>query len=128
MGYPLKVVSKGTVFTFVTDKNLEKIAEKDIVLEQIDQLQQELKIEKLNIIAGGGSVMNAMLVLENRPAIMFKFPKKETGGGSIWDFAATACIYKELQLRATDYKGAPLDLNRKDTTFMNDKGVWYENL
>ncbi len=59
---------------------------------------------------------------------MFKFPKKESGGGSIWDFAATACIYQELVLPATNFEGGRLDLNRKEGTFMNQEGVFYANL
>jgi fructose-1,6-bisphosphatase/inositol monophosphatase family enzyme len=59
---------------------------------------------------------------------MLKLPKKENGGGSIWDFAATACIYQELGLPATNFEGGRLDLNRKDSTFMNKEGVFYANL
>jgi len=69
-----------------------------------------------------------MLVLENGPACMSKFPIKEIGGGSIWDYAATACIYHELGLPATDHMGGRLDLNRRDGTFMNHKGIYYSNL
>jgi 3'-phosphoadenosine 5'-phosphosulfate (PAPS) 3'-phosphatase len=67
------------------------------------------------------------MVLENGPACMLKFPKKENGGGSIWDFAATACIYQELGLSATNFTGGRLDLNRKNSTFMNHEGVFYAN-
>ena len=79
-------------------------------------------------IAGAGSVLNGIIVLENGPACMLKFPKKETGGGSIWDYAATACIYQELGLVATNFAGGRLDLNRKEDTFMNHEGVFYSNL
>lgn len=48
--------------------------------------------------------------------------------GSIWDFAATACIYQELGLPATNFEGGRLDLNRKEGTFMNQEGVFYGNL
>ena len=79
-------------------------------------------------IDGAGSVLNGILVLENGPAIMLKFPKKENGGGSIWDFAATTCIYQELGLPATNFEGGKLDLNKKAGTFMNHEGVFYGNL
>ena len=78
-------------------------------------------------ISGGGAVLNALLVLENGPACMLKFPKKESGGGSIWDYAATSCIYRELGLPATNFAGERLDLNRKDGTFMNHQGVFFDN-
>jgi 3'-phosphoadenosine 5'-phosphosulfate (PAPS) 3'-phosphatase len=58
---------------------------------------------------------------------MLKRPKKEKGGGSIWDFAATACIFQELGLPATDFEGGALDLNKKNGTFMNEHGVFYAN-
>ena len=79
-------------------------------------------------MAGAGAVLNGIFVLENGPACMLKFPKKENGGGSIWDFAATACIYHELGLAATNFEGERLDLNRKDGTFMNQEGVFFANL
>jgi 3'-phosphoadenosine 5'-phosphosulfate (PAPS) 3'-phosphatase len=72
-------------------------------------------------------VLNAIRVLENGPACMLKFPKKEQGGGSIWDFAATACIFQEVGLSATNFIGGRLDLNRRDSTFMNHEGVLYLN-
>jgi 3'-phosphoadenosine 5'-phosphosulfate (PAPS) 3'-phosphatase len=72
--------------------------------------------------------LNSIMVLENGPACMLKFPKKESGGGSIWDFAATTCIYQELGLAATNFEGGRLDLNRKNSTFMNHEGIFYANL
>jgi len=71
--------------------------------------------------------MNAILVLENGPACMLKYPKHQNGGGSIWDYAATACIYNELQLPATNFEGGRLDLNKEEGTFMNHEGVFYSN-
>ena len=59
---------------------------------------------------------------------MLKYPKKEKGGGSIWDFAASACIYHELDLPATNFEGGRLDLNKREGTFMNHEGVFYINL
>ena len=73
----------------------------------------------------GGAAMNAIWVLENAPACYFKFPKGGNGGGSIWDFAATACLFAEAGAVATDFFGAPLDLNRADSTFMNHRGILY---
>jgi len=69
--------------------------------------------------------MNAIWVLENAPACYFKFPKPENGGGSLWDFAATACIFREVGAIASDIYGAPLDLNRPDSTFMNHRGILF---
>lgn len=73
----------------------------------------------------GGGVMNALWVLENPPACYFKFPRPEKGGGSLWDFAATACIAREVGGIASDIFGEPLDLNRTDSTFMNHCGILF---
>ena len=78
-------------------------------------------------MSGGASVMNGIRVLENGPACMIKYPKKETGGGSIWNFAATACIFHELGFPATNFEGERLDLNKKEGTFMNHEGIFYAN-
>lgn len=78
-----------------------------------------------DITTQGGAVMNAMWVLEHPPACYFKFPKGKIGGGSLWDFAATACIFNELGAVASDIHGASLDLNRADSTFMNHRGILY---
>ncbi len=74
---------------------------------------------------GDGAAMNAMQVLENPPGCYFKFPKPQQGGGSLWDFAATAAIFNECAAVASDFYGAPLELNRADSTFMNHRGVLY---
>ena len=81
--------------------------------------------DKLEIISHGGAAMNAMWVLENYQALYFKFPKKQEGGGSLWDYAASACIYNEISACAQSYDGDKLDLNRLESTFMNHKGILY---
>ncbi len=73
----------------------------------------------------GGGVMNAIWCLEHPPACYFKFPKTGTGGGCFWDFAATACIFREMGGVATDIDGAPLDLNRADTIDLSHCGVFF---
>ena len=79
----------------------------------------------LKMIESNGAVMNACRVLENPPAVYFKFPKPQQGGGSLWDFAATAAIFHEMGAVASDMYGQPLDLNRADSTYMNHRGVLF---
>lgn len=74
---------------------------------------------------GYGAVRNAMSVLSHSNACYFKFPRKEKGGGSIWDFAATRLIFEELALPVTNGKRENLHLNSPETTFMNQQGVVY---
>ena len=73
----------------------------------------------------GGAVMQAITAVNYSRGCYFKYPRVENGGGSIWDYAATNCIYQELQLFATDIHGDPMDLNRTASTFMNHRGIIY---
>lgn len=94
--------------------------------KQIEQLKQSLKdLGYQNLIDHhlGGAVMNGISTIELSPALYYKFPKKALGGGSIWDFAASSIIQSEANGFNSDYNKRPLDLNRKDSTFMNHNGV-----
>ncbi len=114
--------------TYVTDRKMKDTPKLGDLKILLNQHVKQLGLNGLKEMNGAGSVLNAIIVLENGPACMLKFPKKENGGGSIWDFAATACIYQELSLTATTFEGGRLDLNQKDGTFMNKEGVFYANL
>lgn len=127
-GSPWKIKHTNDYLTYVTDRKLKdtpRVAEIERLLHENVEKQG---LQGVKEMAGAGSVLNGILVLENGPACMLKMPKKEKGGGSIWDFAATACIYQELGLPATNFEGRRLDLNRKGGTFMNQGGVFYANL
>lgn len=93
--------------------------------QQLKDLANSLGYQSFEVIQYGGSVMNAIRAAELGDACYFKFPKAGRGGGSIWDFGATACLYHELRLPVSDIYGDPLDLNRADDTFMNHNGVLY---
>ena len=69
--------------------------------------------------------MNTIWTLSNKNACYLKYPKATLGGGSIWDFAASACLFNEAKKSATNIYGEPLDLNRADSTFMNHEGVLF---
>jgi len=114
--------------TYVTDRKLKDTPRLGEIEAMLNEQVVKLSLSGIKEMAGGGSVLNAIRVLENGPACMLKLPKKERGGGSIWDFAATACIYQELGLPATNFEGGKLDLNREDGTFMNHQGIFYTNL
>lgn len=79
----------------------------------------------LRLITSGGAVMNACWVLENAPACYFKLSRKTAGGGSVWDFAATSCIYQELHAWVSDSRGKPLQLNPAGSLYMNRGGIIY---
>ncbi len=78
--------------------------------------------DAVDIRVGAGAVMNALGVLDHAPAGYLKLPAP-AGGGSLWDFAATACLFTEVGAPVTDIHGEPLDLNRTDSTFMHHRGV-----
>lgn len=123
-----KIESTNNHLTYVTDGKLNDTPHADKIKKLLNEKIAAFGLNGMKEIDGAGSVLNAIFVLENGPACMLKFPKKETGGGSLWDFAATACIYNELELRATNFDGGRLDLNRKDSSFMSHEGVFYANL
>lgn len=127
-GRPWEIKPSNDHLTYVTDRKLKDTPRVAEIEDLLNEKVEKLSLNGVKEMAGAGSVLNGIRVLENGPACMLKFPKKEKGGGSIWDFAATACIYQELGLPATNFEGGPLDLNRKDSTFMNHEGVFYANL
>jgi fructose-1,6-bisphosphatase/inositol monophosphatase family enzyme len=127
-GSPWEIKHTNDHLTYVTDRKLKDTPHAAEIERLLNENVEKLSLNGVKEIAGAGAVLNGILVLENGPACMLKLPKKESGGGSIWDFAATACIFQELGLPATNFEGGRLDLNRKDGTFMNHQGVFYANL
>ena len=73
----------------------------------------------------GGAVMNACWVLENPLAYYYKSPKPQEGGGCVWDYAATACLFESAGAWVSDMEGKPLDLNRRESLYMNHKGILF---
>lgn len=126
-GSPWDIQNSNDYLTYVTDKKLKDTPRLPELKGLLQTKVDDLGLKEFKEMSGGASVMNGIRVLEHGPACMIKYPKKETGGGSIWDFASTACIFQELGLRATNFKGGKLDLNKKDGTFMNHEGIFYSN-
>ncbi len=126
-GLPWEIQNVNDYLTYVTDKKLKDTPRLQEMENLLQSYVDDFGLKEFKEISGGASVMNAIRVLENGPACMIKFPKKELGGGSLWDFASTACIFQELGLPATNFNGEKLDLNRKEDTFMNQEGVFYAN-
>lgn len=121
----LSPISTEKVFTWVCDPGFtehKKYAEIRAKIEKVAQqhFNGELKTTEL-----GGAAMNGIWAIENAPACYFKLPKPEKGGGSLWDFAATAAIVNELKASATNMSLGRLDLNRTDSTYMNHEGALY---
>lgn len=71
----------------------------------------------------GGAVMQAISTIDNSPSVFFKRPKPEQGGGCLWDYAASSIIHSEAGGVNSDFHGKPLNLNSKQSVFMNHCGV-----
>lgn len=126
-GIPWRLAPAQKHLSYITDHTLEKAVGTEKIREIINQKATELGVEKVNLISGGGLVINAIRTAENRPAFMLKLPKPTQGGGSLWDYAAAACICQELGLTVRAFTGEPLDLNKKGDTFLNHQGMYFEN-
>lgn len=111
--------------TFISDRSFAKHPQYQQLLTELEMIASEQGCSGLDIIQQGGAAMNACWVLEKGPACYFKFPNKKAGGGGLWDFSASACIFTEINAQVSDIHGQALDLNRRDSIFMNHRGVIY---
>lgn len=72
-----------------------------------------------------GAVLNACELLQTPHICYFKYPRRSNNGGSLWDYAATACLFNEAGAVASDLFGQAMELNRAESTFMNHRGILY---
>ncbi|MEM9016504.1 MAG: inositol monophosphatase family protein [Verrucomicrobiota bacterium] len=117
--------SRDHPLTWAMDRSMTTSPRFPSALKAMEFFVERAGFPGLEILDHAGSVLNACWVTDHDPALYFKFPKKSRGGGSVWDFAATACLASEWGQPATDIHGDPLDLNPAGCTFMNEKGVVY---
>jgi len=117
--------TKLSPLVFISDRSFAKHPQYQDVLNQLQSIAKKMDYPGMEIIQQGGAAMNACWVLEKSPACYFKFPGKHAGGGGLWDFSASACLFNEVNAYASDIYGQNLDLNRADSTFMNHRGVLY---
>ncbi|MBN2718452.1 MAG: inositol monophosphatase [Deltaproteobacteria bacterium] len=121
----MDATQKANPLTVIIDRSAY---ESDALVEMTqlaEQVAQVCGYASTDIFNFGGAAMNALLALTRAPGCYLKFPRTNNSGGSLWDYGATACIYKEAGAVATDLFGAPLDLNRPDSTYMNHRGFIY---
>ncbi len=110
---------------FYVDCSFESDPRREAMTAEMEALAQRMGYARAVIAVGGGAVCNACAVLENPPSVYIKPPKPELGGGSFWDFAATACLFNEAGAYARDYAGRRLELNSATHTFFNHCGVCF---
>ena len=122
-GQPLKINKHNSEYLqLISDHSFSQFDYCPQVETHLQQLAKQYSLGYQSQFQGG-SVMNALWVLQAPMACFFKFPKSTDGGGCIWDFAASCCIAQELGRPITDIYGAPLQLNRAESVFMNHNGV-----
>ncbi len=124
-GVQWEILPKGKELVFTYDRSFENHPERLRVLTELENYAYSIGLQGVVATQFGGAVFNACHALESAPGCHFKFSKPQEGGGSIWDYAATACLYQEAGAWITDVFGEPLDLNRSDSTFMNHRGAVY---
>lgn len=124
LAWPTEPLLHGDVLSVFADRSFLTMDDHDAVVDALGQVAHDMGLTGVQVHANGGAVMNAWDVLTNSPACYFKFPRP-SGGGSLWDFAAAACVFHEVGAVATDIHGEALDLNRADSTFMNHRGVLF---
>jgi fructose-1,6-bisphosphatase/inositol monophosphatase family enzyme len=122
--WPSQAQNSQERLTVFADRSFRERDDYAAITRGLQQIADDLGLSGVDMRPTRGAVMNACGVLGNAPACYFKEPKP-AGGGSLWDFAATACLFNEVGAVATDMHGEPLDLNRADSTFMHHRGVLF---
>jgi 3'-phosphoadenosine 5'-phosphosulfate (PAPS) 3'-phosphatase len=110
------------------DRSFKSDARFTAFMSGIQHFAQTKQLNGVILHDSCGAVMNAIGVLTHQYSCYVKLPKSEKGGGSLWDFAATAAIFNACSTASvSDCFNQPLDLNRKQSNFMNHSGVMYSN-
>ncbi|MCV9386000.1 3'(2'),5'-bisphosphate nucleotidase CysQ family protein [Reichenbachiella ulvae] len=107
------------------DGGVRHLAEYQSVLQALEKEAKYMGLSGLEYISGAGAILQATRVAASPHALYFKLPKRKRGGGSIWDFASTACLFQEMKLPLCDAQGQVLDFNSSHSTFFNHCGIVY---
>jgi len=118
-------IPSSKLLTVYADASFKTHANYQPAVNAIEYCAQILRYDGVTFSYGSGAVKNACHVITSNQACYLKLPKIEEGGGSIWDYAATACIAHESGCSATNIFGQPLALNRHASTFMNHEGILF---
>lgn len=121
----LKIKPEGDKLKMFTDRSFLNHPLFETIKNECIQLSHKIGLSGFDLTKHGGGAMNACWGLDKAPSCYFKFPKQSNGGGSLWDYAASACIAIEAGAHVSDIHGNLLDLNRKNSTFMNHEGILY---
>lgn len=122
---PPEDVGAGSSLMVFADRSFEAHESHADAVKALTACAQHSGLNGIEWVYGSGAVKNACQVLDHSNACYVKLPKNQNGGGSLWDYAATACIARESGGWASNIHGHPLELNRQGSTFMNHQGVIY---
>ena len=120
---PEKEKSKDKVLTIYFDKSLFRDDRFNYVVQLIQSNCQSLGYKDIETSYLGGAIYHATRVLKQTDAIYLKLPIPTNGGGSIWDFGATAALFEKYEEPFSAFNGNDLFLNDSETTWMNKQGV-----
>lgn len=123
--FKLKQPAEKHILNIYFDRSIKKEEYFERLKLEFDAWSTDHKVNRINYHFDYGAVCNALGVMNSNLGCYFKLPKPQTGGGSIWDFAATRLFFDELGLCVSNYLGNKLHLNNEVSTFMNDTGVIY---
>ena len=123
-GRPWTPPSNSESLSLFTDRSFLGSEGQEQVTRVLEEVARDIGLSGLRIDVDSGAVMNACKVLTNPLACYLKLPKMD-GGGRLWDYAATACLFKEAGAVATDVYGEDFELNRRDSTLMCHRGILF---
>ena len=121
----LRSADKNEKLLVPIDRGLAKQHEYTRFIDMLADWAERHGYEGVEFIHDAGAVINACKLLESASGCYFKLPRESLGGGSLWDFAATTCLYNEIGAHVSDYQSNKLNLNHAQTTFMNHCGVFF---
>ena len=110
---------------FIVDRTTKKLLQEGPLRALLAERFHEIGLTLNEVFTHSGAVMNVCNSLEYPMSFFLKIPKPEEGGGCIWDYGATACIYKEAGGVVTDCLGNELALNSPNSVYMNKCGVLF---
>ena len=94
-------------------------------------LSHHPKIESLktyyDIHYCGGAVMNLIKVITHPYSFYAKRVRSSVGGCAIWDIAAVSLMLSEVGGFASFYDGSPIHLNRSESCYFHDVGLFFSN-
>lgn len=122
-GSPLVAEPAGDTLPIFQSHRFSKRDDYEQVLEALEQIAHDFGLDGVEVRTDMGAVMKACTAITTTPACYFSDPVPT--GGSLWDFAATACLFAASGRVVSDLYGEPLELNRADSTYANHRGVLF---